>query len=97
MAKDTLGQPRRRRVRALGDLLAAAHLQVAPDDDDLLRRALLCYLIHVPYRGFEPRASRTWAGRLYRSWARTACERLTNALARYVDLRSAPPPAPSVS
>ena len=58
MRHDPLLQPCHRGVRALGDLLAAAHPQVAPDDDDLLGRALPCFLIHEPYRGFEPRTSR---------------------------------------
>jgi hypothetical protein len=44
-------------VRALRDLLAAAHPQVATDDDDLLGRALLCFLFsvfHERLTGFEP-------------------------------------------
>jgi len=43
-------------VRALGDLLAAPHPQVAPDDDDLLGRALPCFLIHERLAGLEPAA-----------------------------------------
>jgi hypothetical protein len=41
-------------VRALRDLLAAAHLQVAPDDDDLLGRTLLFFVFHERLAGFEP-------------------------------------------
>jgi hypothetical protein len=37
-------------MRALGDLLAAAHPQVTPDDDDLLDRPIFRCFIHVPYR-----------------------------------------------
>src|SRR5580704_19793094 len=37
--KDPVRQPGRRGVRALSDLLAPPHPQVAPDDDDLLGRA----------------------------------------------------------
>src|SRR5690242_18620453 len=54
MRHDPLPQPRHRGVRALRDLLAAAHLQVAPDDDDLLGRALLFFLFHERLPGFEP-------------------------------------------
>jgi hypothetical protein len=41
-------------VRALRDLLAAAHPQVAPDDDDLLALALLRFVFHERLTGFEP-------------------------------------------
>jgi hypothetical protein len=40
---------------ALGDLLAAPHPQVAPDDDDLLGRALPCFLVGLVFLVHEPR------------------------------------------
>jgi hypothetical protein len=57
----TRSKPRDRRVRTLGDLLAAAHPQVAPDDDDLLDRsfsgasaACVRYRRRKPAEGGQP-------------------------------------------
>jgi hypothetical protein len=49
---DALAKPCHRRVRALSDLLSAAHLQIA-DDDDLLDRSPFSCFIHAEPHGYK--------------------------------------------